>query len=414
MKSLRPLLSLGIALTAVHIAHAGPYDPPAGQPGSLAVSAADPALVAWATGWTNLVRGPQNISNPDLGFASFGHATNALGHADATPESPYTVVSLGDGGSITLTFDRPIVNGPGMDFVVFENAVTDFFLELGFVEVSSDGTNFFRFDAVSLTPTNSQIDTYGAVDATNVRNLAGKYLAGYGTPFDLEELRGVSPLLNVERVTHVRVKDAIGSIDPSHGSFDSLTNLVNDPWPTPFPTGGFDLDAIGVLNRLNAAEASVLVGTGAFRRENWEGTNGGFSLAIGFSNVLVAGNVQVSPYDGPALGTLPGTLLGAWNIDTGTLVFDSSGGAELTFRLAPSYVGDGSDLRILHFGTNGWEFLPVASVDLANNWITAGWTDSFSPFAVVAIPESASSFLLLGGALACLAFRWRRGVSYAP
>jgi hypothetical protein len=25
--------------------------------------------------------------------------------------------------------------------------------------------------------------------------------------------------------------------------------MINDPWPTPFPNGGFDLDAIGVIHQ---------------------------------------------------------------------------------------------------------------------------------------------------------------------
>ena len=29
---------------------------------------------------------------------------------------------------------------------------------------------------------------------------------------------------------------------------DSQGHQINDPWPTNFPTGGFDLDAVGVIN----------------------------------------------------------------------------------------------------------------------------------------------------------------------
>ena len=106
-------------------------------------------------------------------------------------ESSEDTVSLGRGGSITLAFDHPIRDGLGFDFAVFENAINDSFLELGFVEVSSDGVNFFRFDNDSLTT--SLVASFGEVDPTNVRNLAGKYRQGFGTPFDLEELaRGES------------------------------------------------------------------------------------------------------------------------------------------------------------------------------------------------------------------------------
>ncbi len=221
----------------------GPFAGPAGTPGSLAVPYDDPGIAAWATGYVALTRGPAQAGDASAGFATFGYGELALGPAG---EDVYDVVSLGDGGSITLTFDAPITNGPGWDFAVFENSFGDTFLELAFVEVSSDGVNFFRFPAVSLTATGTQVGTYGHVDATELRNLAGKYRLGNGTPFDLSELAGVDERLDVAAVTHVRVVDAVGAIGAGLGSVDSLGNRVNDPWPTPFAAGGFDLDAIGV------------------------------------------------------------------------------------------------------------------------------------------------------------------------
>ncbi|MFN6048554.1 MAG: T9SS C-terminal target domain-containing protein, partial [Bacteroidota bacterium] len=53
------------------------------------------------------------------------------------PAASNGVVSLGDGGIATLTFDPPITNGDGFDFAVFENTFLDTFLELAFVEVST-------------------------------------------------------------------------------------------------------------------------------------------------------------------------------------------------------------------------------------------------------------------------------------
>lgn len=92
-------------------------------------------------------------------------------------------------------------------------------------------------------------------------DLAGKYIAGYGTPFDLSELAGVSPYLNVNDVTEVRITDVVGSIDPLYGTRDSLGNLINDPFPTPFTSSGFDLNGIGVINTEPAAvpEPSAIV-----------------------------------------------------------------------------------------------------------------------------------------------------------
>jgi hypothetical protein len=64
------------------------------------------------------------------------------------------------------------------------------YLELAFVEVSSDGINYFRFPATSLTPTDNQVSNTAYMNAANINNLAGKYIGGYGTPFDLDELAG--------------------------------------------------------------------------------------------------------------------------------------------------------------------------------------------------------------------------------
>jgi hypothetical protein len=81
---------------------------------------------------------------------------------------------------------------------------------------------------------------------SKLNNLAGKYRGGYGTPFDLSELPDTA-LLNKDSVLFVKVIDVVGIIDSAFGSFDSYGNFVNDPFPTPFASGGFDLDAIAVL-----------------------------------------------------------------------------------------------------------------------------------------------------------------------
>ena len=240
-------LLLMCAVLAPSLVLAGPYAPAAGLSGSTAIPYNSATISGWATGVQDLVRGPMDISNPGLGLATYGSGADALGPADAQDDS-LPVVSLGDGGQITLTFARPIANGPGADFAVFENGITDKFLELAFVEVSSDGTTFHRFHADSRTQTATQVGPFDqSIDATNLCNLAGKYRRGFGTPFDLAELAGTSGL-DISAVTQVRIVDAVGSINPAFGTRDFFGNLVNDPWPTAFDTGGFDLDAIGVLN----------------------------------------------------------------------------------------------------------------------------------------------------------------------
>jgi Secretion system C-terminal sorting domain len=217
------------------------FAPPAGVPGTSAIYKDSSVFTSWATG-CSIVRGPQDISNTALGVATTGDSSMALGIAGSNG-----IVSLGDGGQATLTFAQPITNGPGWDFAVFENSFDGFFLELAFVEVSSDGINFVRFPAISTTQDTVQVGGFGQLDATKLNNLAGKYIALYGTPFDLNELVG-SPGLDINSITHVRVVDVVGCIQPAFASYDANNNPVNDPWNTPFGSSGFDLDAVGVIN----------------------------------------------------------------------------------------------------------------------------------------------------------------------
>ncbi|MDW8466691.1 MAG: hypothetical protein RML35_11150 [Chloroherpetonaceae bacterium] len=92
-----------------------------------------------------------------------------LGRPDSTARpcaptaDPRELLSLGDGGEITLFFRRPIVNREGPDFTVFENAfyvgcdTNRVFAETAIVSVSRDGVNFveFPFSVVDTLPINS-------------------------------------------------------------------------------------------------------------------------------------------------------------------------------------------------------------------------------------------------------------------
>lgn len=215
---------------------------PAGTPGSTAMYRDSSDFIAWATG-AQLELGLIDISNEFSGTASSGDINSPIGFPDGN------CISLGDSGVAILTFPQPITNGNGPDFAVFENAFSDAFLELAFVEVSSDGINFYRFPAISNTQTATQIGPFDALgDATLLYNLAGKYRSNYGTPFDLEELNGTFGL-NVDAITHVKIIDVVGMINGNHVQYDSNGNAVNDPYATAFPSGGFDLDAIGVIHQ---------------------------------------------------------------------------------------------------------------------------------------------------------------------
>lgn len=214
----------------------------AGTTGSTAIHKDSSIFVAWGT-TCSVQRGLQQINDISLGYTTTGDSTMATGHADGVQ-----VVSLGDGGSAIIGFEKPIKNGPGFDFAVFENGFIDEFLELAFVEVSSDGNNFFRFKATSNTQIDLQMGPFDYnANPSLMNNLAGKYRAMYGTPFDLEEMTGIAGL-NVDSITHVKVIDVVGCIDPLYASYDQHNHIINEHFPTPYPQGGFDLDAVGVIH----------------------------------------------------------------------------------------------------------------------------------------------------------------------
>ena len=234
----------------------GPFCGIVGTEGCTAIALDDARIKGWATGCT-VVRGSSNLSDPNAADVSYGEESAGVGPAST---STLEAVSLGDGGMATLTFGTPIANGDGFDFAVFENSFDDYFLELAVVEVSSDGEHFVRFPATSLTQTRTQIGGTGRVDATFINNLAGKYRVGYGTPFDLEELRD-STNIDINNITHVRLIDVVGSIDPQYGTYDAFGHIINDPFPTISRSAGFDLEGVCVLNQqlgIKDAEATTL------------------------------------------------------------------------------------------------------------------------------------------------------------
>jgi hypothetical protein len=228
---MRRVLAAGALLAVLLMdGRAGPYAADGGLPGSSALDMLDFNFIGWATGHENYLVGTEC----DL---SWQNTTNAVGPAMG---DSHDIVCLGNGGSITMTFAEPIRDADGFDFAVFENGFPYFtfmsnsFLELAYVEVSADGTNFVRFPNTSLTP--APPGAYGVLDPTLIDGLAGKVSAGWGTPFDLKTV-------GLDHVTHVRLVDIIGT--GTNGCFDSSGRPIYDPAPV-YGSGGFDLDAVGV------------------------------------------------------------------------------------------------------------------------------------------------------------------------
>ena len=200
--------------------------------GCQAINQNDYRIISWAKG-VEVYRGTQyiNDSNP----ATYGNSYDAQGMPDSTV---YKCISLGEGGTALITFDRPIYNGEGKDFVVFENAFNSSFLELAFVEVSSDGVNFFRFPA----QTTSSDDAEGR-QSTHYNNLAGKYELGWGVGFDLDDIED-NENLNKNNIRLVRLVDVVNGVD-----VDALGNIIYDgDNGSSTYSAGFDLAGVGIIN----------------------------------------------------------------------------------------------------------------------------------------------------------------------
>lgn len=188
------------------------------------------------------------------------------------------VLTLGVGGSVTLTFDlagrsRRIVDGPGPDLIVFENAMyvagdpTRCFGELAFVEVSSDGVNFARLPNSSLTP--APVPAFGTIDPADVTGLAGAHptlanvdtnaidpfdpQAAGGDAFDLSTLADdplvATGLVRLNAIRFVRLVDILGDGSVS----DSEGGPIFDP--TGFQNS-CDIDAISVIHGCTAGDVN--------------------------------------------------------------------------------------------------------------------------------------------------------------
>jgi hypothetical protein len=240
--------TLFLFLFVVNGAFAQSYAPKPGQIGTTAIFKDSALFQSWGSDVT-VQRGWKNIVDKTKGFASFGVPENALGQAEG---DVYSVVSLGDSGIATYYFSNPIINDLGPDFAIFENGFNDDILELAFVEVSEDGLLFYRFPSYTEIDTAQQASNASQIDCRRVHNFAGKYKKGYGTPFDLQDLDSILSL-NLNNIQFVRIIDVIGSLNPNYSSKDSQGRTINDPWPTSFESGGFDLDGIGVIHQLSKA-----------------------------------------------------------------------------------------------------------------------------------------------------------------
>ncbi|MDP6978591.1 MAG: hypothetical protein QF570_08305 [Myxococcota bacterium] len=207
----------------------------------------DPSeITEWSTSVVSLVRGPVDLMIPALGYVTHGDPLDIPGAATGIPTD---AVSLGDGGSVTVQFATPFRDGPDFDFAVFENGISSggglLYMELGFVEVSSNGVDFARMPTLT-----SRVDPLWPLqeaDPDDYAGFAGHREVGTGSEFDLSDLLGhpleVSGDLDLQAIAYVRIIDVIGNAS----TYDSMSNPVHDPYPTQFLVGGMDIDAVGAI-----------------------------------------------------------------------------------------------------------------------------------------------------------------------
>lgn len=136
------------------------------------------------------------------------------------------VLSLGRGGVIVLRFDDLVaIDGPGADLLVFENPFPGF-PETGVVAASEDGETFFEWPCV---PKSSDKTYPGCAGVNPVLSSpengvpATDPAQAGGDAYDLKDL-------GLARARYLRIRD-------------SGQNSIYAA-----PAGGFDLDAVAVVN----------------------------------------------------------------------------------------------------------------------------------------------------------------------
>jgi hypothetical protein len=140
------------------------------------------------------------------------------------------VVSLGNGGWVALGFGgNVIVDGPGVDFVVFENAFlygadgATVFAELATVSVSEDGEHWIDFPCWATDP------PYGSCAGWHPVLANG----------DEEELSRLDP------ATSGGDAYDLADVCMDHARFVKITDREDLDSPV---DGVFDLDAVGIVN----------------------------------------------------------------------------------------------------------------------------------------------------------------------
>lgn len=288
-------LTIAAVLTAVS-AVAGPF-PDYNQ----GILSNDARIVGWATSWQDHVQ-PDPLSG---GFChNNSNQTDSIDHAVLGAPTDFTlngttkhILALGRGGSITLTFGRPVPRQSGWNFAVFNNAFLSTAPDLvdrgggtnyvhdnsgtnlvpvargynfvwckpAFVDASSDATNWARFpvtywntDVLFQASVPDSPDHWLSQDATMIDGLAGRAVLQYGTAFSLSTLTNtpqvMSGLVDLSNIRYIRLTDVIGD----GSTTDQFGNVIYSPYydGTQLPaliatldssTDGFCLRGVAIL-----------------------------------------------------------------------------------------------------------------------------------------------------------------------
>jgi hypothetical protein len=167
----------------------------------------------------------------NIGQAAFPAPILGPPKGNGAEQGSLDVVSLGNGGQVTVEFGGTgIVDGPGPDLIVFENAFfaagnpEEPFAELATVEVSNDGASFVAFPCTATALPYGSCAGWHPVYANPSENSIDPLdpdVAG-GDAFDLADL-------GVTEARFVRITDR-----------KDIQGM----------NGVFDLDAVGVVNAL--------------------------------------------------------------------------------------------------------------------------------------------------------------------
>ena len=274
-------------------------------------------------------RGKDYLPGSVLGFP------DTVGRLSTPTIAPEEVLSLGLEGEIVLGFeDVCIVDGPGVDFTVFENAfeyrtnnVDKIYAEPAEVAVSRDGIEFHTFEWNPET-----LEGCAGVGPTIGDQSPCDPAVSGGDGFDLS-------VLGIDSIRFIRLRDVTRTIleDKDHAFYDATLN-------------GFDLDAVVGINTVSQKASSVQMVVG----DKASGMNLELSSVPSALNFMLelprSGTATLHVYDMAGNRVVsPFTIQGIGGRNPGRLPLEElPSGAYIVVATAPGMGSVSEQIRILH------------------------------------------------------------------